>query len=145
MSKSQAIINADNARAEGSKIGTGTLIFGRLDIGPGTRPELITIGTCTMIASEAVVLCHGYPLDWLPVTIGDNCYIGYGAFICPGAVIGNNCVIGARTVVTKAHPIPDNSLVVGNPAKVVRKLNELPRDIERHELFVNHMKQFIGL
>jgi maltose O-acetyltransferase len=58
----------------------------------------------------------------LPITIGNDCWIGGNAIICPGIKIGNGCVIGAGSVVTKN--IPDNSLAVGNPAKVIRKLNE---------------------
>jgi len=143
--KSQALVNADIARAEGSKVGFGTLIFGRLDGGPGTHPELITIGKGCLIASEAVLLCHGYPNIWDSITIGDNCYIGFGALILPGAVIGSNCVIGARAVVSHAHPFPDWSLIVGNPARVKRSLNELPRDIERHKIFTDHMKIFEGM
>lgn len=56
-----------------------------------------------------------------PVTIGNDCWIGGGAIICPGVTIGNGCVIGAGAVVTKN--IPDNSMAVGNPAKVIKKLN----------------------
>lgn len=56
------------------------------------------------------------------VTIGDDCWIGGNAVICPGVSIGNGCVIGSGAVVTK--DIPDNSLAVGNPARVIRKLNE---------------------
>lgn len=56
-----------------------------------------------------------------PVTIGDDCWIGGGAIICPGVTIGPGCVIGAGAVVTKN--IPANSLAVGNPARVIRKLN----------------------
>jgi maltose O-acetyltransferase len=55
-----------------------------------------------------------------PVTIGDDCWIGGGAVICPGVTIGNRCVIGAGAVVTK--DIPDDSLAVGNPARVIRKI-----------------------
>jgi maltose O-acetyltransferase len=57
----------------------------------------------------------------LPITIGDDCWIGGNTIILPGINIGNCCVIGAGSVVTKN--IPDNSLAVGNPAKVIRKLN----------------------
>lgn len=55
-----------------------------------------------------------------PVTIGDDCWIGGGSVICPGVTIGARCVIGAGSVVTK--DIPDDSLAVGNPARVIRKL-----------------------
>ena len=55
-----------------------------------------------------------------PVTIGDDCWIGGGAIICPGVTIGNRCVIGAGSVVTK--DIPDDSMAAGNPAKVLRKI-----------------------
>jgi maltose O-acetyltransferase len=54
------------------------------------------------------------------ITIGDDCWIGGGAIICPGVHIGDRCVIGAGAVVTK--DIPSDSLAVGNPAKVIRKI-----------------------
>lgn len=57
-----------------------------------------------------------------PVSIGNDCWIGGNAVICPGVKIGNGCVIGAGAVVTK--DIPANCLAVGNPAKVIRKLNK---------------------
>jgi maltose O-acetyltransferase len=57
-----------------------------------------------------------------PISIGNDCWIGGNTVICPGVKIGNGCVIGAGAIVTK--DIPDNSLAVGNPAKVIRKLNE---------------------
>lgn len=55
-----------------------------------------------------------------PVFIGDDCWIGGNTVICPGVRIGDGCTIGAGSVVTK--DIPDHSLAVGNPAKVIRKL-----------------------
>ncbi len=54
-----------------------------------------------------------------PVYIGDFCWIGANATILPGVKVGNNCIIGAGSVVTK--DIPDNSIAVGNPAKVIKK------------------------
>lgn len=56
----------------------------------------------------------------LPVTIGDNCWIGAGSVICPGVTIGNNAVVGAGSVVTKSFG--DNVVIAGNPAKVIRNL-----------------------
>lgn len=142
MPRSEALVNADKARAVGASVGEGTLIFGELDL---FRPNLITIGKGCLIASHAMLLCHGYFVEWSPIVVGDNCYIGWDALLLPGSVVGNNCVIGARTVVTRAHPIEEWSLVVGNPARLVRKLNERPEDIERHQQFVEHMKTFVGL
>ena len=59
--------------------------------------------------------------EWAePVTIGNNVWIGGSVTILPGVTIGNNCTIGAGSVVTKN--IPDNSVAVGNPARVIRKI-----------------------
>lgn len=55
-----------------------------------------------------------------PVTIGDNCWIGGGAVICPGVTIGDNVVVGAGSVVVK--DVPSNVVVAGNPAKIIRNL-----------------------
>ena len=55
-----------------------------------------------------------------PVTIGDNCWIGAGAIICPNVKIGDNVVVGAGSVVVK--DVESNTVVAGNPAKVIRKL-----------------------
>lgn len=60
-----------------------------------------------------------------PITIGDNCWLASNVTVCAGVTIGNNCVIGAGAVVTR--DIPDNSLAVGVPAKVIRKLSEKDR------------------
>lgn len=56
------------------------------------------------------------------VSIGNDCWIGGNTVICPGVTIGNGCTIGAGAVVTK--DVPANSLAVGNPAKVIKKLVE---------------------
>ena len=58
----------------------------------------------------------------LPVHIGDNVWIGGGAFIMPGVTIGENSVIGAGSVVTK--DIPANVVAVGNPCRVLREITE---------------------
>lgn len=56
-------------------------------------------------------------------TIGANSLIGMGATILNGARIGSNCLIGANALVTERKEFPDNSLIVGSPAKVVRTLD----------------------
>ena len=53
------------------------------------------------------------------VRVGHNCWIGYGACILRGVTVGDNCIVGANTVVTK--DVPDDTVVAGAPAKVLRK------------------------
>ena len=56
--------------------------------------------------------------------VGDNSLIGIGAVILNNAKIGKNCIIGAKALVTEGKVIPDNSLVMGAPAKVVKTLTD---------------------
>ncbi len=65
-----------------------------------------------------LVMLHG-------CTIGDNSLIGIGAVVLNNAIIGKNCVIGAKSLITENKEIPDNSLVVGSPGRVIRKLTNL--------------------
>jgi acetyltransferase-like isoleucine patch superfamily enzyme len=55
-----------------------------------------------------------------PVEIGNNVWIGDKATILPGVTIGDNCIVAANAVVTKS--IPENSIVAGNPAKVIKTI-----------------------
>ena len=64
-----------------------------------------------------LVMLHG-------CTIGDNSLIGIGAVILNKANIGKNCIIGAKALITENKIIPDNSLVVGSPGKVIREVSE---------------------
>jgi maltose O-acetyltransferase len=91
----------------------------------------VTLGSNVFCAPGVQIYTATHPLNaefrrskenGEPVTIGDDCWIGGGAIICPGVTIGPGCVIGAGAVVTKN--IPANSLAVGNPARVIRKLNQ---------------------
>jgi carbonic anhydrase/acetyltransferase-like protein (isoleucine patch superfamily) len=59
--------------------------------------------------------------------IGDECLIGMGAVVLDGAEVGKQCLIGARALVTQNVKIPDGSLVLGSPAKVVRALTDEER------------------
>lgn len=52
------------------------------------------------------------------IIIGNNCWIGSNAIILPGVILGDNCVVGAGSVVTRSYP--DNSIVVGAPAKLIK-------------------------
>ena len=62
---------------------------------------------------------RNYPTN--PISIGDNTWICEGVMIMPGAKIGKGCIIGAHSIVRGM--IPDYSIAVGNPAKVVKKFN----------------------
>lgn len=85
-----------------------------------------------MLAPNVAIYTAGHPVHpslrnsgyeyGKEVTIGDNVWIGGSAVICPGVHIGSNVVIGAGSVVTK--DIPDWSLAVGNPCRVIRKITE---------------------
>ncbi len=74
-----------------------------------------TIGNHVTIGHQAML--HG-------CTVGDGSLIGIQAVVLNGAVIGKNCLIGAGALVTEGKQIPDGSLVLGSPGKVVRQLTE---------------------
>ncbi|WP_417671794.1 gamma carbonic anhydrase family protein [Roseibium sp.] len=75
----------------------------------------LTIGEDCTIGHKAIL--HG-------CTIEPNSLIGMGATVLNGAVIGANCIIGANALIPEGKEIPDNSLVVGVPGKVVRQLDQ---------------------
>ena len=75
----------------------------------------LTIGADCTIGHK--VMLHG-------CTIGENTLIGMGATILNGAKIGKNCLIGAGALITEGKEIPDGSLVMGMPGKVVRELDD---------------------
>lgn len=89
---------------------------------------LIEIGDNVTMAPRVHVLCHdastkqflGYTKIGR-VTIGNNVFIGAESVIMPGATIGNNVIVGANSTVTR--DIPDNTVVVGSPAKAICSLN----------------------
>lgn len=56
-----------------------------------------------------------------PITVGNSVWFGAHVCVLPGVTIGNNCVIGAGSVVT--HDIPSNSVAVGNPCRVIKKID----------------------
>ena len=106
-----AVIRGDN---EPIHIGTNSNIQDGavLHTDPGAP---LTIGNHVTVGHLAML--HG-------CTIGDGSLIGIHSVILNHAVIGRNCLIGANTLITEGKVIPDNSLVVGSPGKVLRTLSE---------------------
>ena len=92
----------------------------------------IIIGDNVLLAPRVGIYTAGHPIDAAvrneglefgkPVIIGDNVWIGGNAVINPGVTIGSGVVIGSGSVVTK--DIPDHVVAVGNPCRVLRKINE---------------------
>ena len=99
--------------------------------------ERINIGNCTNVQENAVIhtdagievkignhVTIGHLAMLHGCEIGDNSLIGIGAVVLNNAKIGKNCIIGAKALVTEGKEIPNNSLVMGAPAKVVKTLTD---------------------
>lgn len=126
--------NIRNMRAAGVSVGKGTIFY---DISPKVdmqRPWMISIGEYCKITAGVIILQHDYSRSVLrraygPVVgeskktiIGNNVFIGMNSIILMGTQIGNNVIIGAGSVVS-GH-IPDGVVAAGNPARVIRSLEE---------------------
>lgn len=122
-------------RSLGMRIGEDTVIYSPkhciIDV---TRPWMIEIGRNVSVTEGVTILTHGY--DWSVfkgkygdvlgsagrVKIGDNVFIGMNTTILKGVTIGDNVVIGANSLINK--DVPSNSVVVGNPQRVVCTIDE---------------------
>ena len=92
----------------------------------------VHFGNNVFIAPDCGFHTAGHPIDFkrrnqgmeyaYPITVGDNVWIGAGVHVMPGVTIGSNVVIGGGSVVVK--DIPDNSVAVGNPCRVIRAITE---------------------
>lgn len=102
------------------EIGDNVLIASNVQLYTATHPvELSERLTPNWNPKTGEYFCRTYAL---PIKIGNGCWLGGGVIVLPGVCIGDGSVIGAGSVVTK--DIPANSLAVGNPCRVIRKINE---------------------
>lgn len=106
-----AVIRADNDSikiGDGSNIQDGSILH--VDEGfPLSIGKNVTVGHKVML--------HG-------CTVGDGSLVGMNAVVLNGATIGRDCLIGAHALVTEGMTVPDGSLVLGSPAKVVKPLGK---------------------
>lgn len=115
--------------AEGASIWFGAVLRGDNDlirVGKNSNVQdnsvLHTDPGISLEIGEGVTIGHRVMLHGC--TIGDNTLIGIGATVLNNAKIGKNCIIGAHALITEGKDIPDNSMVVGAPGKVIRTLSE---------------------
>lgn len=121
-------------RSLGVKIGEHCSIASNVQL--GSEPYMITIGDNVRLTENVRLVTHDGGL-WVvrelkeeyknadlfkPIVIGNNVHVGVNSVIMPGVTIGNNVIIGCGAVVTK--DIPDNSVAVGVPAKVIETIDE---------------------
>jgi carbonic anhydrase/acetyltransferase-like protein (isoleucine patch superfamily) len=119
--------------------------------------EWIELGERSQIQDNATL--HTDP--GFPITIGENCVIGHnvvlhgcvvgsnslvgmGAILLNGAKIGCNCLVGAGALVTEGKEFPDDSLIVGSPARVLRSLDQKAAEMIREgaDIYVRRWRQY---
>ncbi len=104
----------------------------------GTAYNKITIGADVIVSKNVIFLVHDYTMTTglqalgetlktdayflREIKVGKNCFIGANVVLLPGTTIGDNCIIGTGSIVRGSFP--DNSIIVGNPAKVVGNTKE---------------------
>jgi len=129
-----AVLRGDNDLIE---IGAGSNIqdLAVIHVDP-EKP--VKIGEGCTIGHRAIV--HG-------AKIGNNVLVGMGAIIMNNCVIGNNCIIGAGALLTEGTQVPDNSMVLGMPAKVVKTLtDDAIANIKINALsYIENAKRFMAL
>ena len=137
-------------RKKGAIIGEGCVIFSSSSL--GGEPYLVRIGDNVRITNNVVFITHDGGV-WVlrhideslkdidvfgTIIIGNNVHIGNNAIIMPNVHIGSNVIIGCGAVVT--HDVPDNSIAVGVPARIVESIDEYEEKNEHRFLHTKNMK-----
>ena len=132
----------------GVKIGNNVRFYGMKPGMFSTEPWLITIGNdcyitanCTFITHDGGTLILRKEVPDLeltaPIEIGDDVYIGINTTILPGTKVGNRCIIGACSVLKGNYP--DNSVIAGVPAKVIKTVDEYLDQAKEKSLHLGHL------
>ena len=153
----------DFLKSIGATIGDNCEIYPSVNF---MDPYLISVGNNVRINEGVQLITHDggvwvlrnlydelYDIDLFgEIEIGNNVHIGTNAVIMPGVHIGNNCIVGVGAIVTKS--IPDNSVVAGIPAKIIKEVDEyknknkdyfvhtknMNNDVKK-EYILNHIKK----
>lgn len=120
---------------EGIDVGSHTIFYNpKSQVIDRERPWMLKIGDYCKITAGTTILCHDYSRSVIrrvygevvgeakETRIGNNVFIGVGSIILMGAHIGDNVIVGAGSVVN--GNFPDNCVIAGNPAKIIRSLDE---------------------
>jgi|GEM_PF-3003237 len=127
---------SESWRQRGAQIGKNVRILGQLD---QVNPHLISIGDNSVVGGHSALLAHGPTKEGARCTLGKNVYVGFGAIVLQGVSVGDNSIVGAGAVV--AQDVPPNSIVAGNPARIVRQ-----RDPQELASYIQAMQEgrYIG-
>lgn len=136
------------AKHLGVKLGENITFYGMKPYMFSTEPWLIKIGDNCHITSDCTFITHdGGTLilrKEIPdleltseITIGNNVYIGVRTTILLGTKVGNRCIIGACSLLKGEYP--DNSVIAGIPAKVIKTVDEYKEKAEKNSLHLGHL------
>ena len=134
-------------RKLGVNAGENLHVYGTVQV--GSEPWLITLRNNVYLTNGVRFICHdGGTLLFRdkisdleitkPIVLGSNVYVGNNVIFLPGSTVGNNVVIGAGAVVS--GNIPDNSVAVGVPAKVIKSIDAYFEKIQRESLHLGDLK-----
>jgi len=135
-------IRVENYSKTGAKIGHHVFMDSGIEL-DRPFPQLIEIADFAVISANVTILTHdgsvcnttGYFNQKGKVLIGRNAFVGAGSIILPSVTIGENAIVGAGSVVTK--DVPPNTVVAGNPAKIICLTDELLEKRKKAQKFEN--------
>ncbi len=113
---------------------------GAIRVAEGTNIQDLAVLHEDTVVGKGCTIGHGAIVHGC--TVGDHCIVGMGAIVLNGAVLGDHCLVGAGAVVTGKMNAPAGSLILGNPATVVKPLTQAQIDYihEDAEAYVNRAR-----